>query len=99
MLSGGSLRQSIGGLDSSGGAPSLDRRRLQEILATVELFESWGVAVFPGPFGEKGAHVKEWPSLSAQEACRRAKAAAANELGASTWPPGPGPRPAGIVSP
>ena len=48
---------------------------------TVELFESWGVAVFPGPFGEKGVRVKEWPAVPAEDACRRAKAAAANELG------------------
>ena len=59
----------------------MDRRRLQEILVTVELFESWGVAVFPGPFGEKGVRVKEWPAVPAEDACRRAKAAAANELG------------------
>jgi Bifunctional DNA primase/polymerase, N-terminal len=55
--------------------------RLQDINATIGFFESWGVAVFPGPYGEKGTRVKEWPRMPVEDACRRARAEAANSHG------------------
>jgi Bifunctional DNA primase/polymerase, N-terminal len=59
----------------------VDRQRLQGILATVALFESWGVAVFPGPYGEKGTRLQGWPAMPVEDACKRARAEASNALG------------------
>ncbi len=42
--------------------------RVQETRATIDLFASWGVAVFPGPYGDKGTRTKGWPEFSPQAA-------------------------------
>jgi hypothetical protein len=42
----------------------MDRER--DTLATVELFGSWGIATFPGPYGEKGTRIPTWPDIPAK---------------------------------
>ncbi len=37
--------------------------RASQATSTVELFASFGIAVFPGPYGEKGSRAKDWPRI------------------------------------
>ncbi len=41
-----------------------------EAAATVDLFRSWGIAIFPGPRREKGTRVQGWPNIDVEEAAR-----------------------------
>ena len=52
-------------------APSTDRARATA--ATIDLFAAWGVAILPGPYGEKGSRVHGWPSLPPAEAAAIAR--------------------------
>jgi Bifunctional DNA primase/polymerase, N-terminal len=51
--------------------------RARDALSVIDLFESWGVAVFPGPYGQKGTRVRGWPEMPVADACNRARAAVA----------------------
>ncbi|HXG36089.1 MAG TPA: bifunctional DNA primase/polymerase, partial [Dehalococcoidia bacterium] len=64
-----------------------DRRR--EALDVVEMFQAWGIAVFPGPFGQKGTRVKGWPDLDSARAaaiCRQAAQRGRLNIAARTGP-------------
>lgn len=46
-----------------GGVTTAAPSRASQATSTVELFASFGIAVFPGPYGEKGSRAKDWPRI------------------------------------